>query len=294
MARKTTRGKLTLMSGDGPEVPNALPEPPDRDDWRTTFRPDIPSSARIYDYFLGGKDNYPADRDAGDQIAAYLPNIREAAQINRAFVRRAVRYLVNETGIRQLIDIGTGLPTMGNVHEVAIAAHPATRVVYVDHDPIVLAHARNMLQGTPNAVIIGHDMRVPAGILADPELRRLVDFDEPAGVLFVSVLHFLADADDPAAVIAELLAPFPAGSYVALTHGTADSAPQVRDAARVYDAATTRMFVRSREEVLALVRGLDVVPPGLVWTPEWRPEPGEQVVARPSDCYYYALVARKP
>lgn len=105
--------KLTLMSGDGPKVPNALPEPPDRDDWRTTFRPDIPSSARIYDYFLGGKDNYPADRDAGDQITAYLLNIREAAQINRAFVRRAVRYLVNEAGIRQLIDIGTGLPTMG-------------------------------------------------------------------------------------------------------------------------------------------------------------------------------------
>src|SRR5260370_1967581 len=200
MARKTTRGKLALMSGDGPKVPNALPEPPDRDDWRTTFRPDIPSSARIYDYFLGGKDNYPADRDAGDQIRAYLPNIREAAQINRAFVRRAVRYLVNETGIRQLIDIGTGLPTMGNVHEVAIAANPATRVVYVDHDPIVLAHATNRLQGTPNAVIIRHDMRAPAGILSDPSLPRLADFGEPAGVLFVSMLHFLADADDPAAV----------------------------------------------------------------------------------------------
>src|SRR5260370_5717479 len=199
-ARKTTRGKLTLMSGDGPQVPNALPEPPDHDDWRPTFRPDIPSSARIYDYFLGGKDNYPADRDAGDQITAYLRNIREAAHINRGFVRRAVRYLVNEAGIRQLIDIGTGLPTMGNVHEVAMAANPATRVVYVDHDPIVLAHARNMLQGTPNAVIIGHDMRAPAGILADPELGRLVDFGEPAGVLFVSMLHFLADADDPAAV----------------------------------------------------------------------------------------------
>jgi len=172
------------MSGDGPKVPNTSSEPPDRDDWRTTFRPDIPSSARIYDYFLGGKDNYPADRDAGDKIAAYLPNIREAAQINRAFVRRSV--------------------------------------------------------------------------------------------------------------IGALLAPFPAGSYVALTHGTADSAPQVRAAARVYDAATTRMFVRSREEVLALVHGLDVVAAGLVWTPEWRPEPGEQALARPSDCYYYALVARKP
>ncbi len=282
------------MSGDGPKAPYASPDPPGPDDWRTTFRPDIPSSARIYDYFLGGKNHFRADRDAADQIATYLPNIREAARINRAFVGRAVRYLVTEAGIRQLIDIGAGLPTMGNVHEVATAAHPAARVVYVDHDPVVLAHARNMLQGTPNAVIIGHDMRAPADILADPELRRLVHFDEPVGVMFVSVLHFLSDADDPAAIIGDLLAPFPPGSYIALTHGTADAAPQARDAARVYDAATTRMFVRSRAGVLALVRGLDVVEPGLVWTPEWHPEPGEQIPARPSDCYCYALVARKP
>src|SRR5260370_14707461 len=132
MARKTTRGKLALMSGDGPKVPNALPEPPDRDDWRTTFRPDIPSSARIYDYFLGGKDNYPADPDAGDQIRAHLPNIREAAQINRAFARRAARYLVNETGIRQLIAIATALPPIRTVHEGALAPNPATPVPYLD------------------------------------------------------------------------------------------------------------------------------------------------------------------
>ena len=281
------------MSGDGPKASDAPPEPPGRDDWRTTFRPDIPSSARIYDYFLGGKNNYAQDRDAGDQITTRLPNIREAAQINRAFVRRVVRYLVNEGGVRQLIDIGTGMPTTENVHEVAMAANPATRVVYVDHDPVVLAHARNMLQGTPNAVIIGHDMRAPGDILADPELRRLVDFAEPVGLLFVCMLHFLSDADDPAGLIGELLAPFPPGSHVALTHATADAVPQVRAAARVFDAATTRMFVRSRAEVLALVRGLDVVKPGLVWTPEWHPEPGEQIPGRPSDRYDYALVARK-
>jgi hypothetical protein len=281
------------MRGDGPKAANPPPGPGESDDWRTTFRPDIPSSARIYDYFLGGKDNYPADRDAADQIATYLPNIREAAKMNRAFVSRAVRYLVNEAGISQLIDVGTGLPAMGNVHEVAMAANPAARVVYVDHDPVVLAHARNMLQGTPNAVIIGHDMRAPGDILADPELRRLVDFAEPVGLLFVCMLHFLSDADDPAGLIGELLAPFPAGSHVALTHATADAVPQVRAAARVFDAATTRMFVRSRAEVLALVGGLDVVEPGLVWTPEWHPEPGEQIPGRPGDRYDYALVARK-
>ena len=285
------------MSADTPKspVPPAGPsDPGDRDDWRTTFRPDIPSSARIYDYFLGGKDNYPADREAARTIMAHLPNIREAARINRAFVRRAVRYLVTEAGIRQLIDIGAGLPTMGNVHEIALDADPAARVVYIDHDPVVLAHARNMLQGTASAVILGHDMRAPADILADRELRRLVNFDEPVGVLFVSMLHFLSDADDPAAIIGELLAPFPAGSHVALTHGTADAAPEVKVAARVYDAATTRMHVRSRVEVLALVRGLELVEPGLVWTPEWHPEPGERLPDRPSDSYYYALVARKP
>ena len=282
------------MSDDEPMAPNGPPAPGNRDDWRTTFRPDIPSSARIYDYFLGGKDNYPADREAAEQIAAYLPNIRQAARINRVFVRRVVRYLVNEAGVRQLIDIGAGLPTMGNVHEVAMEADPAARVVYVDHDPIVLAHARNMLQGTPNAVIIGHDMRAPADILADPELRRLVAFDQPVGILLVSVLHFLPDADDPAGVIRDLLAPFPPGSYVALTHGTADEVPQVHAAARVWDAATTRVWVRSRAEVLALASGLDVVEPGLVWTPEWQPEPGEQIPGNPSDCYFYALVARKP
>lgn len=281
------------MSDDGPMAPDGPPAPGTPDDWRTTFRPDIPSSARIYDYFLGGKDNYPADREAADQIAVYLPNIREAARINRAFVRRVVRYLVNEAGVRQLIDVGAGLPTMQNVHEVAIDASAATRVVYVDHDPVVLAHARNMLQGTPGAVIIGHDMRAPADILADPDLRRLVDFDQPVGVLLVSVLHFLSDADDPAGIIGELLAPFPPGSYVALTHATADEVPQVRAAARVWDAATTRVFVRSRAEVQTLVGGMEIVEPGLVWTPEWRPEPGEQIPWRPGDSYYYALVARK-
>jgi hypothetical protein len=136
-------------------------------------------------------------------------------------------------------------------------------------------------------------MRAPADILADRELRRLVNFDEPVGVLFVSMLHFLSDADDPGAIIGELLAPFPAGSHVALTHGTADAAPEVNAAARVYEAATTPMYVRSRAEVLALAPGLELVEPGLVWTSEWRPEPGEHVPDHPSDSYYYALVARK-
>jgi S-adenosyl methyltransferase len=266
----------------------------DSDDWRTTFRPDIPSPARIYDYLLGGKDNYPADRQAGDEIATHLPNIRQAFGWNRIFLQRAVRFLINEAGIRQLIDLGTGLPAAGNAHDVATQLAPAARMVYVDNDPVVLAHGRDMLHGLPNAVILEHDLRSPAHILADPELRRLIDFDEPVAILLVAVLHFIADADDPAGVIAELLAPFPSGSYLALSHATADGTPAINDAAKVYDEATAQAHVRDHDEVLALVRGLELVEPGMVWTPQWRPEPGAEIPAHPERFFYYALVARKP
>jgi len=264
------------------------------DNWRRTFRPDIPSPARIYDYLLGGKDNYPGDRQAGNEIAAYLPNIRQAFGWNRTFSRRAVNFCVRDRGIRQLIDIGPGLPATGNVHDVAAQADPATRVVYVDNDPVVLAHGRNMLHGRPGTVILEHDLRAPATILADPELRQLIDFAEPVAIFLLAVVHFISDADDPAAIIAELLAPFPAGSYLALSHATADQAPAVIDAARVYEDATAQAYVRRRDEVLALVRGLELVKPGLVWTPQWRPEPEEDVPARPEEFFCYALVARKP
>jgi S-adenosyl methyltransferase len=274
-----------LMSGEDASGP---------DDWSKTFRPDIPSPARIYDYLLGGKDNYPADRQAGDEIAFLLPDIRQAFGWNRTFLRRVVSFLVGAAGIRQLIDIGTGLPSAGNVHAVATQLAPAARIVYVDNDPVVLAHGRDMLHGVPNTVIIEHDLRSPASILADPELRRLIDFDEPVAVLLVAVLHFVADADDPAAVIAELLAPFPSGSYLALSHATADGTPAINDAAKVYDEATAQAHVRDHDQVLALVRGLDLVEPGMVWTPQWRPEPEAEIPARPEKSFYYALLARKP
>jgi S-adenosyl methyltransferase len=261
--------------------------------WRTTFRPDIPSSARIYDYFLGGKDNFPADREAGDEIISYLPDICEAARFNRAFVGRVVRFLVKDVGVTQLIDIGTGLPTQGNVHEVAKEANPAAQIVYVDHDPVVLAHARDLLDGDQNAVITEHDMQDPEGILADPELREKIDFSQPVGTLYVSMLHFVSGDDDPGGIIRRLLDPFPSGSYVALTHATADPTPLVWDVARVYNSATTQLYPRTKAEVLDLVAGLDVVEPGIVWTPLWRPDPGDAIPADPSHAYYYAVVARK-
>ena len=163
------------------------------------FRPDIPSTARMYDYYLGGKDNYPADRAAAEHIIASMPKRRgpDAAVQNRKFLMRAVRHLTADLGIRQFLDIGTGLPTMNSVHQVAQSVAPESRVVYVDHDPIVLAHSRNLLHGNERATIIRQDLRDPAGILADPELRAMLDFRQPVAVLLVAVLHFVADADDP-------------------------------------------------------------------------------------------------
>jgi S-adenosyl methyltransferase len=267
----------------------------DSGDWRRTFRPDIPSPARIYDYLLGGKDNYPADRQAGDEILSRLPNSRQAARWNRAFLQRAVRFLVREAGIRQLIDIGTGLPSAGNVHEVSREDDIPVRIVYVDNDPVVLAHGRDMLHGVPDTVILEHDLRAPGKILADPALRRLIDFREPVGILLVAVLHFIADDDDPAGIIAELLEPFPAGSYLVLSHGTQDAVPEVSETARnVYDEATAQGHIRRRDEVLALVRGLDLIEPGMVWVPQWHREPGTEIPAHPEESYGYALIAQKP
>ena len=263
-------------------------------DWRETFRPDIPSAARIYDYLLGGKDNYPADRAVAESMIAQLPNVRLAVQWNRAFLRRVVRYLVGEAGIRQIIDIGAGLPTAGNTHEIALDACPQTKVVYVDHDPVVLAHARNMLHGVPNTAIIEQDLLAPDEILADPALRNLIDFSQPVAVLLLSILHFVSDDHDPAGLIARLLGPFPTGSHVAISHATPDTVPEVNDVERVFDEATEQAHVRSRVGVAKLVGGMDIVEPGLAWPPEWRPDPGDQMPANAAESYYCVLVARKP
>jgi S-adenosyl methyltransferase len=262
--------------------------------WRETFRPDIPSAARVYDYLLGGKDNYPADRAVAESMIAQLPNVRTAVQWNRAFLRRVVRYLVGEAGIRQIVDIGAGLPTVGNTHEIALNASPEARVVYVDHDPVVLAHGRNMLHGVPNAAIIERDLLAPDEILADPVLRSLIDFGEPAAFLFLSILHFVSDEADPAGLIARLLEPFPAGSHVAISHATPDTVHEVNDVERIFDEATEQAHVRSRVDIAKLVAGMEILEPGLAWPPEWRPDPGDEVPANAAESYYCVVVARKP
>ncbi|MGH3342290.1 MAG: SAM-dependent methyltransferase [Carbonactinosporaceae bacterium] len=264
------------------------------EDWKDTFRPDIPSSARMYNYFLGGKDHYPADRDAAEEVLKVVPDIRTFALQNRAFLQRAVRFLAGEVGIRQFLDVGAGLPSAGNVHEVAQGTAPDTRVVYVDNDPVVLAHGRNMLHGVENTTILRYDLQNPEGILADGSLRNLLDLTEPVAVLLVAVVHFVTDAESPADIVRRLMDPLPSGSYLALTHGTADSNPKATEAAKVYERATSRILPRPRAEVEGFFAGLELAEPGLVWMPQWRPDQDTGLQDDPGRSMAYGGLARKP
>jgi hypothetical protein len=265
------------------------------------FRPDIPSTARMYDYFLGGKDNYPADRAAAERAIASMPNgvVRTAAVQNRKFLMRAVRHLTADLGIRQFLDIGTGLPTMNSVHQVAQSIAPDSRVVYVDHDPIVLAHSRNLLHGNERATIIRQDLRNPAGILADPELRTLLDFRRPVAVLVVAVLHFISAAEDPYGAVEALMDPMPTGSYLVISHVTADSYAQVADAAQEYRHATSTAHTRTKAQVAEFFTGHDLTDPGeLVWASRWRcdmdgPEDDPEVAVNPGRSLSWCGVGRK-
>ncbi len=229
------------------------------------FRPDVPSTARMYDYYLGGKDNFPADRAAAERIIAMMPDgmVRTSAVQNRKFLMRVVRHLAQDLGVRQFLDIGTGLPTMNSVHQVAQAVAPDSRVVYVDHDPVVLAHSRNLLHGNERAAIVGRDLRDPSGILADPRLRGLLDFSQPVAVLLVAVLHFIPDDDDPLTLVRSLMEPMPAGSFLVVSHFTADSCAQADVAAQEYDNATSTLHSRRRSQVVRFFAGVRDDRPGV-------------------------------
>jgi hypothetical protein len=250
----------------------------------------------MYDYFLGGKDHYPADREAAEKVIAAMPPgaVRNAARENRGFLGRATRYLASEAGIHQFVDIGAGLPSMNSVHEIATAIAPQSRIVYVDNDPVVIAHGREMLQGVDQAVIVRHDLREPDEILADEWLRQTMDLDQPVAVLLVAILHFIGDEDDPRGIIDRLLAPLPSGSHLVISHSTADSYPEMDEAVQAYRKATTRVHNRSREEISALLSGLELADPGLVWLPQWRPDAETGLQDDPRRSLAYAAVARKP
>ncbi|MGW8376669.1 SAM-dependent methyltransferase [Streptomyces sp. ODS28] len=232
-----------------------------------------PHPARMYDYYLGGFDNYEVDRDAADKVLTLAPSYRDTAHSNRGFLHRAVRTAVG-MGVRQIIDIGTGIPTSPNTHEVAREHDPGVRVAYVDNDPIVATYAGAKLTNSGNAGFVLGDLRDPQAILEHPELKELIDFDRPVALLMVAVLHFIRDEEDPQGLVAALTERLPEGSCLAMTHITADfdGGAAVEQAASVYKNATADLAIRTKDEVLPLFKGFDLVDPGLVQIPLWRPD----------------------
>jgi SAM-dependent methyltransferase len=256
-----------------------------------------PHSARMYDYFLGGKDNFAADRVTAHKAMESWPAVRTAVRENRTFLGRAVRYLVAEAGIRQFLDIGTGLPSANNVHEVAQDLAPDCRVVYVDNDPIVLAHARALLTSAPEGrtAYIHADLHDPDKILGDPVTRDTLDFTRPIALMLVAILHFLPDADDPRRIIRALLDALPSGSYLVASHVTPEHDPDgVLGLERTYRAAGVPTQTRVVDDFADLAfTGLDLVDPGLTLVSEWRPDStGPLPLA--SEVNWYGGVARKP
>ncbi|GAA4890690.1 SAM-dependent methyltransferase [Streptomyces coeruleoprunus] len=240
----------------------------------------VPSVSRIYDYYLGGSHNFEVDREAARQAMRFMPGLPKIMQANRAFMRRAVRYAVAE-GVTQFLDIGSGIPTFGNVHEVARQASPDARVVYVDHDPVAVAHSRAVLEGDEQSAITAADLRKPQDILGSPEVTGLLDLERPVALLLVAVLHFLEDDDQPHRAVAELRDALAPGSLLILTHASYDGVPvpeeQAGRAVGVYRDIRNPLVMRPREDVARFFDGFTMVEPGLVAMPHWRPEnPPEQ------------------
>jgi SAM-dependent methyltransferase len=241
-----------------------------------------PNVARIYDYLLGGKDNFAADREAAGRLIEAIPDVAAIARDNRSFLGRVVRYLATQGGVRQFLDLGGGLPTQANVHELAQGVAPAARVVYVDIDPVVASHGRALLaSGSQVGMVLG-DLRDPASILQHPEVTGLLDLTRPLAVLCTSTLHFIGDEADPHKVIAEYRDQLAPGSYLAISHGTLEEDPEGEGgkAAGVYRNASSQLHVRPLPEVLRFFDGFELVDPGVTWIAEWRPEPGTAPTGR--------------
>ncbi|TDC64799.1 hypothetical protein E1258_07355 [Micromonospora sp. KC207] len=249
-----------------------------RPDWAPeTIDIERPSVARMYDYYLGGSHNFAADRAAARAMVDAVPEAPLMAQANRAFLRRAVQFLA-ESGIRQFLDIGSGIPTVGNVHEIAQRIAPEARVVYVDIDPVAVAHSREILSGNDRAAVLQQDLRHPERILAHPEVTRMLDFSQPVAVMIVAVLHFVPDDDRPDEMLRTLRGALAPGSYLVMSQASDDDRHDTGEreqAEAVYRRTDNPLFIRSRRELAALFDGFTLVDPGVVWVPQWRPETPE-------------------
>jgi hypothetical protein len=263
--------------------------------------PAMPSPARLYDYYLGGTDNFPADRDAAEKIRARMPELADAAWANRGFHQRAALWLAGSRGIRQFMDIGSGLPAQNNTHQAGQKAAPEARVVYADHDPLVGAYAGALLTGDGSTRFVPADLRDPDSVLNHPQTRELIDFGQPVGLLVTAVLHFVADGSDPRGLLARYVAALAPGSYLALSHATADQKPPaaVRTLLDVYARATEQLYLRTRAEVEGFFDGLELVPPyqgaaaAVTYVGEWGAEDPELADSDGSRLSY-AGVARLP
>src|SRR5487761_864033 len=274
-----------------PEMPGSESDLPQEID---TSRP---HPARIYDYGLGGKNHFAVDREVAEKAWAAMPTGRTAARENRAFLGRVVRYLAAEEGIRQFLDIGTGLPTTDNVHEAAQRVAPESRIVYVDNDPLVLAHARALLTSTPEGrtAYIPADLRDPASILADPATQEVLDLTQPVALILVAILHFVNDDDNPAEIVRTLLDALPSGSYLVASHLTGEHDPAAQTSTeRAYRGARMPAQWRNSDVFAEMAfAGLDLVPPGIVLVSEWRPDSDGPRPA-PHEVNFYGGVAKKP
>ncbi len=251
---------------------------------------DRPNAARIYDYLLGGAANFEQDRVFAEKLLEVMPLARAAARLNRAFLRRAVRFCV-DSGIRQFVDIGSGIPTAGNVHEIAQEVDPSTRVLYVDNEPVAVTHSELLLKDNPNAEAMRGDLTDPEPVLAAP----LIDFSQPVAVLMVAVLHFIPDAARPHEAVARYIAAMAPGSFLVLSHGVENPSIEGREEVdRLYREASHPGVRRTPDDIMRFFEGLEFVEPGLVWTPEWRPESPEDVGEHPEASLVFAGVARKP
>ncbi len=263
------------------------------------LRTDVPHSARMYDYYLGGKDNFAADREAAEKVLQIFPDVAVGARANRRFLGRAVRFAAG-MGIRQYVDIGTGIPTAENTHEVAQSVASDSRVVYVDNDPIVLTHARALLAGTPEGrtAYLDADFRDHERILSAPETSALIDFKQPVALLTVALLHFIPDADDPGAILEHYKAAMPPGSVMIFSHATTDlvdDSEESRAVVRAYTGAGVGLTPRSRDRITEFFAGWDLVEPGVVPVTEWRPDGNpDDAALKASQAGAFGGVAIKP
>jgi hypothetical protein len=254
-----------------------------------------PNVARMYDYYLGGKDNFAADREAAEKVLALVPGLRRAVQENRRFLRRVVRFLAAEAGVTQFLDIGVGLPTQGAVHEVAREVGPGVRVAYVDYDPVVVAHGQALLAVGDLSVMVRADVRRPAELLAHPDLQAHLDLSKPVAITLFATLHFLPDADDPAGIVGCLRDAVASGSYLAVSHIGTEFFPDkdaLARAVQVYEKASERVWPRSREQILGFFDGFELLEPGMVPKHQWRPVTGEAPADIPN--IQWGAVGRKP